>query len=588
MVTSKNNIYNFFIFDGVKALTLFILVCLIASALLGYQVPQFVAQLSRHYDNTQAYYESIRSLFLIFLAVYLNRVAYQLALNKYVKDLVQHTRTTIYQKWLLTYELYFGDNSHRDKYPQGEVMARIMNDTMAVRELMTSGTFGIIIDIFFVGSCLVGFITINTKAGAFLVSAEVFAALLLVWGGKYMRNVFHSVRKSKGLLSQSVANVVGGVREAYYTQHDGYASKRGLITFNDFLKKQLRANIWDASYYSLAESLYPLLLALLVFVFPYTHITEAAVIFAIVDLIQRSIDPIKSIAGKIANIQRAATGIQRIQEFTGDLDSGVISTGLLTQSSGELKSFVVNIPYFSYGKNTDLDQGQFFLDGINFEAHSGQLIGIAGPSGCGKSTLLNILSGNIIPKEGDVSVFLGESCYSIPGRGHADIIHYREKVGIVSQDSHIFSESLRFNLTLENNEGSDTHFVKFWSWIKEQIPYLDTWGLSPDNKITPQELSLGQSQLLSAIRSLYLKKPIVLFDEVSSGLDSELEYALRKVVLLIQEKSLTFLVAHRIETIIEADQILVMNEGKIVDRGKHKELLNDSAIYKEFIAKLSQ
>ena len=112
-------------------------------------------------------------------------------------------------------------------------------------------------------------------------------------------------------------------------------------------------------------------------------------------------------------------------------------------------------------------------------------------------------------------------------------------------------------------------------------------GLSAYEKINPSKLSLGQKQLLAGVRACYLKKNIVFFDEISSALDSELEYALRKCILLIQEYSLTIIVAHRVETIIGADNILVMEKGRVVDSGNHSELLYKSKVYQEFIQELS-
>src|SRR5690606_21628839 len=200
------------------------------------------------------------------------------------------------------------------------VIARIVSDTESMRELLTSGTFGIFIDIFFVGSCLISFIDLSAFTGGTLAIAEVAAALLLLWGSRRMREVFHAVSKARGVVQRTIANLVGGFSETYYNSHESYASKRGEIAFDDYLRKILKSNVWDAGYYSIAESLYPLLLCLMVFVFPYSGIREAALIFAIVDLIQRSIGPVKDIASKIANVQRASAGVMRLQEFLGDLD----------------------------------------------------------------------------------------------------------------------------------------------------------------------------------------------------------------------------------------------------------------------------
>ena len=105
------------------------------------------------------------------------------------------------------------------------------------------------------------------------------------------------------------------------------------------------------------------------------------------------------------------------------------------------------------------------------------------------------------------------------------------------------------------------------------FPYLKTLGLRPLEKIQPTKLSLGQKQLLAGVRACYLKKNVVFFDEISSALDSELEFALRKCILIIQEFSLTIIVAHRVETIIAADKILVMEKGRLIQSGSHKELL---------------
>ena len=142
-----------------------------------------------------------------------------------------------------------------------------------------------------------------------------------------------------------------------------------------------------------------------------------------------------------------------------------------------------------------------------------------------------------------------------------------------------------FNVTLKRVEPID--FLERWNFLTDNIPYLKTWGIGPYDKVIPSKLSLGQRQLLAGVRACYIKKNVVFFDEISSALDSDLEYALRKLVLLIQEFSLTVIVAHRVETIIRADQILVMDKGRVIDSGKHDSLLSHSVVYQDFIHELS-
>lgn len=582
MRISKNSWYNFLFYKGSSPHVIGVVLCLIISAYLGALTPRMISSLAENYEVEHLFYESIRNLAFLFVGVYVNRLIYQLIINKYVKLLMHHCRLRCYSGWLHAYEIK-DNNDTKDKYPQGEVIARIMNDTESLRELMTSGTFGILIDVFFVVSSLISFITLNRVMGTALSIFEVVAALALIWGSKYMRKIFLEVRRSRADMSRILNNIVGGVKESYFTRHENYASKKATTVFDDFLHKILIGNVWDAGYYSTAESLYPILLVLVVLIFPYSAITEAAIIFAIVDLIQRSINPIKDVSAKIANIQRAWSGIFRMSEFLEDVEGTLNSQDNTELEAIELESYEIKLEEFHYPKRGE--EEPFYLRDIYFKASPGELIGIVGLSGCGKSTLLNIMSANILPTKGSIHLKGKNREVIFPGNHSSDIVDYRYQVGIVSQDSHIFSNTIVFNITFK--EELTDHFQKFWNDVVEQIPYLRQWGIQPTDVIDQTSLSLGQKQLLAAIRSCYLKKPVVLFDEISSALDGELELALRQMVLLVQKVSLTFIVAHRLETIFEADTIMVMENGRVVESGKHEQLQASSKVYKEFIQELS-
>lgn len=591
MSTSKIKWSKIFIFKGAVPSLIITFLCLGISAYLGLLVPQKITELGRQYEDAELYYNVIQSLMFVFIAVYINRVIYQLVINRYVMSLMRHIRDLCFRRWLLNYEVKVAGKKQKDQYPLGELLSRVINDAESVRELITSGAFGILIDLFFVISCLISFVTINTTSGLFLSGAQLFAAIALIWGSKYMRVIFLSVRQSRGEMYREVANTLGGVSQGYYTRNEKYASRKCTSYFDDFLHKQLKANIWDASYYSVAESLYPVLLALVVLIFPYSGITEAAIILAIVDLIQRSIGPIKDIASRMASVQRAVSGFQRVGEFVEDLSKGMSSPdGENLLSLRDFVSLSVDIRYFSYDTaRPDQVEGRshFSLENVKFSGKRGELIGLVGLSGSGKSTVLNILAGNIIPKEAKLTLKCNH-CQDIefPGNDIEEIIQYRGQVGLVSQDSHVFSDSMAFNITM-GEENSQQSFDQFWKDVTVEIPYLSDWMASPYEKIELSEISLGQKQLIAALRSCYLKKTIVLFDEISSGLDSKLEQALRKVILLAQQFSLTIIVAHRIETVLQSDNIIVMDKGRVISSGNHQDLVKSSKVYREFIKEIS-
>lgn len=581
MNTSRSKWYNLFFFKGSMIMVVLLAICLGISAYLGALTPRLISDLSRNYDNDSLFHSSIIALLINFVTVYTNRVVYQLAVNKYVRMLVQYARTETYGRWLASHEL------DSDKYPQGEIISRVMSDTEAIRDLITSGSFGIFIDLCFVVSCLIGFITLQKFTGFFIAGVEVIATVLLIWGSQLMRDMFMRLRNSQAQVNRVTANVLGGFNQIYYTRHEEYASKKSAVAFDDFLSKQNQVNTMDALYYASAESLYPVLLALVIFIFPYSRLTEVALIFAIVDLIQRSINPIKEISGKIANIQRAQTGIDRIQNFLNDIPPMPAAAMDSELQRNPFQKMRVQVPHFEYprrGGAENPERDSFSLDGISFEGHPGELIGIVGLSGSGKSTLLNILAANILAPSADVTLSMGtpEAPYQLHLKDREE---YRREVSIVSQDSHIFSESLMFNITLKREKPAD--FDANWNFLCENIPYLKSWGLGPDDLVVPSKLSLGQRQLLAGVRACYIKKNIVFFDEISSALDSELEFALRRLVLLIQKFSLTIIVAHRVETVVASNKILVMEKGRVIDSGTHYELIKRSTVYQDFISELS-
>lgn len=542
--------------------------CLAVSSFLGARTPGLITNLSKTYSDTSLFTTSLWFLFINFLLVYVNRVAFQLAVNKYVRLLMQYARTETYGRWLASYDL------DSERFPQGEIISRVLNDTDAIREMVSSGGFGLFIDLTFVISCLWGFIHIHPFTGYFIGGVEILATVALLWGSQLMRAKFLQLRNAQAKVNRVTANVLGGFQQIYYTRHFGYASEKCEVAFEDFLVNQNQVNTMDAAYYAVAESLYPLMLALIILIFPYSHLTEAALIFAIVDLIQRSINPIKEISSKVANIQRAMAGIDRIQNFLSLIPE--MNFGAQTISNkNKFQKMVVSVPHFQYPKSDS-----FSLKNISFIGHPGELIGIVGLSGSGKSTLLNILAANIVATEANIDLVMDDKEIS-----YKTLLDYRQEVSIVSQESHIFSESLRFNITLSREVPSD--FEEQFKFLEENIPYLKKWGIRPEDRIDPHKLSLGQRQLLAGIRACYLKKNIVFFDEISSALDSELELALRNLVLLIQKISLTIIVAHRVETIIGADKILVMDKGRVIDSGKHYELMKSSTVYQNFMDRLS-
>lgn len=567
--SSKSSLWTYLWLRSELPLVIFVIINLVISSITGYLTPSFINNFYQAVTaNDVTFHKELTALVILYVVEFVNRICYGLGTNKYVQVLLTEIRRRSYAIWLKA--PFKRKSGKHEEYPLGEVLARLMSDTDAVREVVGSGAFAIVIDVIFVFSCLIGFLRLNSTTGVALIIAEVAACLLLIKGSKIMANVFMEVRRITGHMARVVTDLTSGLKELFFSPNENYASKRGEKIFEEFLDKQLKANIWDAGYYSAAESLYPILIALLMIIVPHSQIVEVAIIAALIDLIQRSITPIKDMASKISVIQRASTGVERLHQFNDSFDQDHIEREDFRSLESHKMKFDLNV--FEY------EQSGFNLKDIKFELHRGEILGILGESGCGKSTLLKLLSGQYHSFTGTITM----DDKIIHAENEKDLRAFSSYVSLISQDSHVFTETLKFNITL----GSDHGFDEFWILACNSIPYLSRWELKPSDMIKPKSLSMGQKQLISGLRALYLKKPVILMDEISSGLDSELEAALRDLIKFFQSRSMTIIVTHRLETILKSNKLILLERGRIEAEGNH-ELLRGVPKYQEFLKHLN-
>jgi ABC-type multidrug transport system fused ATPase/permease subunit len=561
--SSKNNWLTYLWLKSETFLIVFIFTNILISAVTGYLTPRFITSFYESLNTDEAYRHQLTLLVCLYAGEYLNRFLFTISTHRYIQLLLVDIRKRSFSLWLKA--PFKRKSGKHDEYPLGEVLARLMNDTDAVREVVSSGSFAIFIDIIFILSCLISFLQLNSTTGLALFIAEVIACLLLIKGSKVMANIFMDVRRITGLMARVVTDLTSGLRELFYSPNDKYASKRGQKIFEEFLDKQLKANIWDASYYSAAESLYPILVALVMIIVPYSQIVEVAILAALIDLIQKSITPIKDVASKISVLSRAKTGIDRLHQFNDSFEQDHFER--LDYTTLEAHKMIFDLEVFNY------DQG-FGLDRIKFQLNRGEILGILGESGSGKSTLLKLLSGQYHTFNGTITI----DDKVIQANDEKELRIFSSYVSLISQESHVFTESLKFNITL----GTDQGFEEFWEVAQRSIPYLSRWGVKPEDKILPKFLSMGQKQLLSGLRALFLKKPIILMDEISSGLDSELEAALRDMIKFFQSRSMTIIVTHRLETILNSHELLLLEAGKVIASGPHQTMKSFNK-YQEFL-----
>ncbi len=275
-------------------------------------------------------------------------------------------------------------------------------------------------------------------------------------------------------------------------------------------------------------------------------------------------NPFNEISGVLTELQSAFASAKRIFEVIEQEEEKDDGKGNLENVQGKVELKDVE---FGYTEN------KMILDGINFVAEPGTKIAIVGPTGCGKTTLINLLmrfydlnSGKILIDQKDIT--------------DVNRTSLRKSFGMVLQDTWIKKGTIRENIKLGKPEATDEDVIQAaksamaYNFIKRLPEGFETIVENNDSI-----LSEGERQLISIARVMLLDPPMLILDEATSNIDTRTEQKVQKAFAKLMKGRTSFVVAHRLSTIVSADIILVMKNGEIIEKGKHQELLESGGFY---------
>ena len=278
--------------------------------------------------------------------------------------------------------------------------------------------------------------------------------------------------------------------------------------------------------------------------------------------------PFNEISGVITELQNALACAQRVFDLIEEKAEIETNDNELSLSEVEGNVAFENVD-FSY------DDQKSFIRNLNLEAKPQQKIALVGPTGCGKTTLINLLMRFYDVKGGSISIE-GLDIQSMTRKS------LRSGIGMVLQDTWLKTGTIRENIIMGKPDATEEEMIEAakashaHSFIKRLPMGYDTW-ITEDG----DNLSQGQKQLLCITRVMLMKPPMLILDEATSSIDTRTEIQIQKAFARLMEGRTSFIVAHRLSTIREADVILVMNEGKIIERGNHESLLAQNGFYKK-------
>ena len=351
-------------------------------------------------------------------------------------------------------------------------------------------------------------------------------------------------------------------------EYDRYEEANGRM-----IKLRIREQMAGRWFFMLLSTLMtvgPMLLYLVggILMMKYDHNLSVGDITVLVALLNRMYGPVNALLNVQVDWIRSMAMFTRIFEYYDmkpEIDDKPDAKEL-TNAKGEIVFDRVN---FSY------DGERQILKNISFTLHSGDCVAIVGPSGSGKSTIVNL-----IPRLWDVT----DGTVTFDGRDVRDwTLHsLRSEVGVVTQETYLFNGTVRDNLLYAKPEATEEEMIEacrkanIWDFIERQPDGLDTMVGNRGLK-----LSGGEKQRISIARALLKDPALLIFDEATSALDSISEAAIQAAINPLIEERTSILIAHRLSTILAADEILVVRDGEIVERGKHMDLVHAGGTYQE-------
>ena len=512
-------------------------------------------------------------MFLTYLFHHIFNLINELLANKASLIAAKLMRSDAY-KALMKMPVSFFDKSNK-----GEIMSVLSNDIDNVM-LGLSGSLPFIFNIFFTLIISLGFMFYYSTYLT-LICLALFPILFLFVGILLTKAVpqWHKQQKRVGVIN-------GYIEEHLAAQHliKAYNQEKNINkefkSKNDHLfKSSFKASLYTGivwPYSHAATTLLQFLISMIGVIFALGKIPSGSgkeitvgILTSFSIYIRFMTIKINNLFENIGSIQIAITSATRIiaiSKLKPEINEEKLD--LLNNVKGQIEFKNVN---FSYTNNLNDLQ----LKNASFLAKKGQVFAFVGPTGAGKTTIINLLSKFYLPLSGEIL---------IDGYKSSDINEksWRENISIVLQDTFLFKTSIMENLRYANQNASDDE-------IKEaaKISRADEFITNLENGYNEiileggQNLSQGQRQLLAITRAIIANKKILILDEATSNVDTRTEKNIQNAMLSLMKGKTSFIIAHRLSTIVNADRILVVNNGEIVEQGNHKELLAKKGFYEK-------
>lgn len=456
-----------------------------------------------------------------------------------------------------------------DNLPAGKVVARITNDTESILQM-----FSVVLPMFMVSALTVGAITviiftINFWTGLIVL---IFLPMVILWMilyRKYSNDYNHNKRERNSDMNAMINESINGMPIIQIFNREAQIEDEFKTLNDDYVKNSKRLiNLESATGENLLETFRSLIFAIMVYIFASSFLSDTQALsvgtmYVLVDYITRFFNPLYNIIGQLNIFEEARVAAVKVFELLDVAEE--------PEEIGELEHFTGTIQFknvgFSYNGKEKV------LDDINIDVKTGETVALVGHTGSGKSSIINLLMRFYDPMEGEI-LFDGRNTKDISKQS------LRSKLSIVLQDPFIYSGSLLYNIRLNNKDINEADAKKALIGVGGQhlIERMDE-GIHTELTERGSTLSLGERQLISFARALAFNPKVLVLDEATSNIDSETEQMIQHAMKVVSKDRTTFIIAHRLSTVQHSDQIIMLDEGRIVEHGNHEKLMQAKKNY---------
>jgi ABC-type multidrug transport system fused ATPase/permease subunit len=456
---------------------------------------------------------------------------------------------------------------HRTKI--GEMISRVNNDVESLQSMVTTTFVDLITDLLTVVAILAVVLYLDWRLTLVSLTVVPFFALSIAYFGKRIKIKSKQVREKIADILHFFHETFSGIKVVQSYVREKYEARRFVGKGRDLINLRIGQGVLGSLATASAGLFAAIGPALVLWYGGYRTMEGALTIGALVAFyayIKELFSPILRLAHLNVVIQTALASIDRIFEFM-DIDPAIQDAPDAIVPSGVRGDITFRNVNFSYRP------GEPILSDVSFEVRRGQTVAIVGPSGVGKTTVINLVCRFYDPTSGSIELD-GVEIRNIK------VAFLRKLVGTVSQETFLFNASIRENLRYGNRRATQTDIID--AAMRANIhDFIESLPDRYDTQVGDRgmRLSGGQQQRLSIARAILKNPKILVLDEATSSLDSQSETLIQQALEPLMKERTSLVIAHRLSTVIGADNILVLDRGQIVQSGTHTELLAHGGLY---------